>query len=274
MNELEQRMARQWAAFGRPMRPWPADSAVMQQQITALAAGSRVVLLGLTPEIIAARYPPRATLVAVDNSEAMVHLLWPARQAPPGAHVVLADWRALPFVPATVELVLGDGCYTLLDHPAGSRTLAREIARVLSLHGRCVLRVFTRPEHNESIERIGDDLARGAIGSVHVLKLRLLAAVHGQRGNYSVLDDAWQAWQALPALSAARGDGPGWRADEVATLASYRGLATRYHLPTVAEFTALNADCGLELVACSRQDYEHAEHCPTFVFARVERTSP
>src|SRR6185312_7779009 len=122
-----------------------------------------------------------------------------------------------------------------------------------------------RPDPPESIAEIARAMAAGEVGSVHALKLRLLAAVHGASGSGSRLDDVWQAWKTLPPspLAGARG----WTAEEVTGIESYRGMAARYFLPTLAEFRQ-SIGRYLREVECNFVGDELGERCPTFVLTR------
>ena len=74
---------------------------------------------------------------------------------------------------------------------------------------------------------------------MHALKLRLLAALHGATGAGTCLDDVWRTWQVLPPLPDALAESRGWTAEEIVGIEGYRGLETRYFLPTLAEFRAV-----------------------------------
>ena len=177
---------------------------------------------------------------------------------------MLADWCALPIPSDSIDLVAGDGCYVLMPYPEGYATLTREVRRVLRDSGRFAIRVFVRPDQGESVDDIAGALARGEIGSVHALKLRLWAALHGASGEGTRLDDVWQAWRAMPPVPAALAGRRGWTAGELVGIEAYRGLEGRYYTPTLVEIRA-----GLEPtfreVECAFGRYEAADRCPTLV---------
>jgi len=256
-----------WSHFGPPLRPSPSDTAVVQRVVASLDPGARAVVLGLTPEIIGCDWPADVRLSAVDHSPSMIRALWPPARGPAHAQVILADWCAMPIESGTVDLVVGDGCYVLFAHPHGYAALTREVRRALRPGGRFAIRVFLRPDAPESVGDIGRAVATGAVGSVHALKLRLLAALHGASGDGSRLDDVWQAWKTLPPLPAALAGVRGWTDAEITGIDSYRGMAARYFLPTLGEF---RQSVGAELreVECAFGTDELGERCPTFVLTR------
>lgn len=219
--------ARDWAFLGPPMRPAPGDVAVMQAQIDA-DQPARGLILGVTPELVACRWPGIA--VAVDHSEAMIRAMGPPR-------TVRADWLALPFRTGSMDLVVGDGCLALLDRAARARLFA-EIKRVLVPGGALALRSFVLPACPETVEDIARAVTAGEVPSVTALKMRLFAAVD-RDGSY--LPDVWAAWRTIPRPPS----GPRWTDGHVATIEVYRDRPVRYYLPPLAalvdEFAAAYA---------------------------------
>jgi SAM-dependent methyltransferase len=261
------RIARKWSHVGPPLRPSPDDIAVVQRNIARLGGAARVVVLGLTPQIIGCTWPRDVELSAVDHSPAMMRALWPPRNGPRQSRAILADWRAMPIPSGTIDLVAGDGCYIVQEYPEGFEALTQEVQRVLKRAGRFIIRVFLRPDRPESVANIARALDGGQIGSVHALKLRLLAALHGLTGLGSCLDDVWRTWQSLPPLPDELAETQGWTTDEIQGIEGYRGLETRYFLPTLAEFRAVLSSAFVE-VECNWGRHELADRCPTLVFAR------
>lgn len=258
------RLYARWSDTGPPLQPSSGDVAVLERVISHCQSPPRVVVLGLTPQIIGLDWPPETRLCAVDHSPAMMRELWPPAKGPSGAEAILADWCAMPMDAGSVDLVAGDGCYIALACPDRCAAMTREVQRVLRPGGQFVIRVFVRPENRESVAGIGARLERGAIGSVHALKLLLHAALHGASGVGTRLDDVWRAWKSLPPPPAPLASRRGWTAAEVAGIEAYQGKETRYYLPTLAEFRAMVSSHFDEL-ECSSADYELAERCPTFV---------
>jgi SAM-dependent methyltransferase len=261
------KLAARWSHFGPPLRPSPDDTAVVQRAVSGLGTAAHAVVLGLTPEIIGCDWPADVRLSAVDHSPKMIEALWPPAKGPANSEVILGDWCAMPFVPGTIDLVAGDGCYVLLAHPQGYDSLTRAVCGVLRAGGRFVIRVFLRPDRPESVADIARAFAAGAVGSVHALKLRLLAALHGASGAGSRLDDVWQAWKSMPPLPATFAGVRGWTAEEVSGIDSYRAMQARYYLPTLAEFRQSVA-AYFDENECTFGRHELGDRCPTLVLAR------
>jgi SAM-dependent methyltransferase len=260
-------IASKWSHFGPPLRPWPDDTRVVQRIAADLAPGARVIVLGLTPEIIACTWPADVELAAIDHSPSMIEALWPPEKGPANARVVLSDWQDMPMPSASVDLVAGDGCYVLQPFPQGFESLTREVSRVLRPGGRFLIRVFLRPDQSESVQDIARALARGEIGSVHAIKLRMLAALHGSSGAGTLLDDVWQAWARMPAVPDALAGRPGWTAEEIVGIDSYGGMQARYYLPTLTECRQALGSF-LREIECAWGVHELSDRCPTLVWVR------
>jgi SAM-dependent methyltransferase len=258
-----------WSLIGPPLRPASQDTAVVQHVVDGLGPAPRIVVLGLTPEIIGCAWPATTELTAIDHSAAMIRSLWRPEYVPANARALLADWRNMPFASASVDLVAGDGCYIVLSHPDGFTALTHEVGRILRAGGRFVIRVFLRPDRAESIAEIAVAVGHGRIGSVHVLKLRLLAALHATNGSGTRHVDVWNAWKTLPPPPEALVGTRGWTTGEVAGIERYRDLDSSFYLPTRDEMRAILRSAFTEL-ECVAGTYELGDRCATFVLSRNE----
>ena len=264
------RVVKNWEQLGPPLRPSPEDTAVVQLAAHGLNEGAHVAVLGLTPEIVACVWPPRTELCAIDHSAEMIAAMWRPEHAPPGARAIIADWRELPLDAESLDLVAGDGCFTMFPPDEATR-FAREISRVVRPGGRFVVRQFVRLTSPESLETIADAMRAGAIGSVHALKLRLHAALHGRHGEGTLLADIYPAWKSMPPLPEPLRGSRGWTAAEIEGVESYAERPGRFHLPTLKELRALVAPFFHEIECCTGT-YELAERCPTLVLERKKAT--
>lgn len=88
-------MLKQFDQWGSPLRPCADDVEMFKKE---LRKGDRVLLLGMTPELI------DLADLAVDNNPHAVKL--------GGSKAVLADWGDLPFE-GEFDAVIGDGCLTV-----------------------------------------------------------------------------------------------------------------------------------------------------------------
>ena len=261
---------RHWRNIGPPLAPSPEDIAAYERCAARACRGRPgldALLLGVTPQIAASRWPPATRLTAVDHSPAMIDAMWPAAGTPVGACAIRADWRAMPIDPETIDFAVGDGCNPVLAFPNDVDAVCVEIARVLRPGGLLAFRVFLRPDVAETVEDVAHALAAGRIGTVHALRWRLVAAMCPVTERGVRLGDVWDAWDGMRGLVARFGQSPGWTADEIATIDMYRNMETRFYFPTLAE---MRGALSRHLAETDRivGGYELAERCPILVFAK------
>lgn len=229
--------------------------------------GLRALLLGVTPELVVMRWPAGTRLLSVDRCMDMIRGVFPAEALSPTRRVVRGDWLRLPVADGGVDLVVGDGCHTLLESPGGYRAFGREVCRVLRPGGRFVSRLFVRPEESEPVEQVLGDLAGGRIGNFHVFKWRLAMALHDGLDRGVRVGDIWECWHGAgiePRALAAR---LGWPEEEIRTIEAYRDAGARYTYPTLGEARQALAP-HFEELACHFGDYELGERCPTLSLER------
>lgn len=76
-----QRHAGQWARIGAPLRPSPVDGAILLElsQPALVAGRPRVVVMGVTPEVVGLAWPADSEVLAFDHSAAMIASVWRRR---------------------------------------------------------------------------------------------------------------------------------------------------------------------------------------------------
>lgn len=258
--------ARQWSLIGSPLRPSAEDISLLEQALTAWSASNviaapQALLCGVTPEIACMRWPSGTRLTAVDRSQAMIEAVWPAAKAPGIA--VCGNWFALPLADKSQDLLIGDGCHSLLVGRERYAAFASELRRVAAPGSLLAIRYFLRPDCNETVGQVIDDLQKGRIGNFHAFKWRLAMAMHGTIEEGVRLGDVWDVWhQAVPQPDALAAQ-LGWSPAVVNTIQNYRGVSTCYSFPTMDEARGLTGD--FRIVAVQVPDYELGERCPTLV---------
>jgi SAM-dependent methyltransferase len=262
-------MTGRWMHVDRPLKPSPDDIAVLERFATIAAQKISqdfvTLLLGVTPEIAGCRWPESTRLTAIDSSPAMIHALWPAPGIPAASRVICADWRNMPLGSGTIDFIAGDGCNAALSFPIDVSAMLSQVARVLRPGGMFVSRVFVRPEPIETVEDIERDLASGRIGSIHVLKWRLFAALCEDPAVGVRLADVWTVWNGMRALAARYGPERGWTPPEISTIEIYRGdVETRFNFPTLAQLRAVISQHFSEQCFIVG-GYELADRCPLMV---------
>jgi len=263
-----EKLVRHWSNIGYPLQPCAEDIAVYERFAERAAregkGGLRALLLGVTPKIAASRWPEGTALTAIDNSPWVIEALWPAPGTPDGARVICADWRAMPIASGAIGFAVGDGCNSGLPFPGVLGAISGEVARVLRPGGLFLFRVFVRPDPAETVDDVACALASGRIGSVHVLKWRLVGALCRDAERGVRLGDVWAVWNDMRRLTARLGERPGWTAAEIETMDYYRHSDTRFYFPTLAQIRALMARDFADIgYVCG--GYELAHQCPILV---------
>lgn len=237
---------------------------VAAARIERLSRPPRVLLCGVTPELVTLPWPEGTRLVAIDRAMAMVELIWVGRPER-GERVVLGDWRRLPAPDHSFDLALGDGVLNTLSFPAGTRGVLDELWRVLSPGGVLATRVFVVPEPNESPKQVLLEMGRDATLGVSAFKWRVAMALQedSTRGvsAAAVLDALEGAGVDLdPGSLAAR---TGWPRGECETLEAYRGSTLRYFFPTEPELRS-EFEGRFEVEHVYRHSYPLGERCATW----------
>jgi hypothetical protein len=195
----------------------------------------------------------------------MIRRIWPA-PAEPRALAANGAWETAPVAPGTVDIALGDGCFTNLPYPDGYRRLVKNLYEALSPQGLLALRFFTRPPRPEGLPEIRADLRDGRTGSFHAFKWHLAMALHGADAGQGVrLDDVWKAWCDLRKEEAEGVSKAGWTPEVTATIENYRGAGTRFTFPALDEVRRIFSEYFHE-ESCAFGDYELADRCPIIVF--------
>lgn len=266
-----ERHARQWGRVGPPLRPSPEDLAVVDWALAEWrsAAGRTdptVVVLGVTPELCSLATGEGSRVIAVDQSRDMIGAVWPGRLRP-GDAAIRGDWRALPLREGSIDVVLADGCLSILPYPRGYEALCAELLRVLAPDGVCVARCFVQA----AVPLRPEEVLRGPAGhrtSFHAFKWRLAMALQTDPREGVLLADVWEAFDHA---AGDRGDLArrcGWSEEAVRTIDAYRGSTARYSFPPSEELTRLFSDRGFEVRGVARPSYELGDRCPTLVLTR------
>jgi SAM-dependent methyltransferase len=260
-------LAGQWDLLGSPVRPCAEDIRIVEEMLATetgllgMPAKKRTLLLGVTPEIAAARWSQEVELLAVERVRAMIDLVWPgdtdSRQA------ICADWLHVPFPDESFDLVIGDGCLTPVGFPDELSRLLASVHRRLRRDGYLMLRLFCRPDVGETPDAVIAALQSGAIGSIHAFKWRLAMAIQGIADSPDVaVDEIWQIWNAARIDARALAEARGWAPEAVGMIDLYRGSPARNNFMRFDDAMGHLRRAGFEPVATRVGNYELAERCP------------
>ncbi|MDO8788355.1 MAG: class I SAM-dependent methyltransferase [Sulfuritalea sp.] len=270
--------ARQFGLLGSPLRPCAEDVSILEEMLATetdlfgAVAKQRAWLLGVTPEIAEAHWPQEVELVAVERVPAMIDAAWPGdtdrRQA------MCGNWLHAPFPDESFDLVIGDGCLTVIDFPDGLSRLLASVHRCLRCDGYLMLRLFCRPDIAETPDVVLAALHSGGIGSFHAFKWRLAMAVQGIADAPDVAVDAvWQEWNAARIDARELAEERGWLPAQVGTIEFYRGSPARYNFMRFDDTIRHLHRAGFDLVATRTGSYELAERCPHVLLRKRQGAS-
>jgi len=139
-----------------------------------------------------------------------------------------------------MDMVVGDGCLTLLSYQRHCMAFFQEIQRVVSPEGCFIIRHFTRPEQTENIDDIFTDLLNGSIGNFHIFKWRLAMSLHGSIEEGVVVGEGWNAWNKKNIPVEQLVELYGWSEESINTINNYKNVNTVYTFPTVKEATEMS----------------------------------
>ncbi len=266
--------APQWFdLLSSPLRPSPEDIDFLKLQVLPKlqidsAETKKVVLLGVTPEIATLPWSEKTEILAIDSSDMMINTVWPREQVSRGK-AINGNWQQLPLADNSCNLVLGDGCFTLLDYPHGYKTVLQEILRVLKTNGLCVMRFFLRPEKAEDLPTIFAQLQNKSVGNFQVFKWRLAMALQKNIQSGVPVREIWQVWNQEVPFPEKLMQELAWSSELLETINIYKDSPSVYTFPTLAEVRQL---CNSDFIeeSCYFPSYELGERCPTLVFRALK----
>lgn len=249
-----------------PLSPAPSDVAFYERHV-AEANPSRALMLGATPAIVSMRWPAGIHLTATDWSEGMLQRVWPATRAPAGAGRVRADWRQLPYRDETFDVVVGDGCYSVFEHPTFIDLLNAEVARVLRPGGRFCIRSHRRPATLEPIDKLFSDLLAGRPRNLDLFRWKLATAVQGDTEKGVRLGDVWEIWHRHVPDAEQVGSQLGWTPRAIANMEAWRNSEARYVFPSL-DFLHSEGRRRFSAVESTLPDYDWGDQFPRLVLWR------
>jgi len=253
-------LRRRWSALKPPQRPHPDAVA----RLVALAGGgsSRVMLLGVTPELAAAF----DEVVAVDRSATMIRHIWPGDTI--GRRAVEADWLTLDGRLGRFPAIVGDGSLNAVAYPDQVAAVLRQARDHLERGGRLACRVYLRPERPWSWDDLAAAPADASVEGFHAFRWKLAMRLAADEGaSVAVARICAEFDRRFPDRDAFAARS-GWSRVDIDAIDSYRGSDAVYCFPTAAEIRAL-VPAGLRLVGLADSGaYELADCCPILVCVR------
>ena len=254
-----------------PWHPSREDAAFMREWTSPVlekASLRKVLVLGVTPEIVQLNWPPGAHVVAIDSSPAMIASLWHGNASVP-SHVACARWQLLPVKDAQFDAVVGDGSLNALSSLEEYGKVMGEVSRVLKSDGVFVLRCFVRPPQIETPERVLSKAMEGEFPTTAAFRMRFAFAMADADGSIGLaaLRDAFNALvpdrDALARLT-------GWPRQDIDRVDTDKDSRVRLTFPTQSQLVSLSEPV-FRVEDSARGTYTQAEHCPTFLFRPIQQ---
>lgn len=244
------------------MRPPPEAVEAYERELGLRDAD--VVLLGVTPELAGLG----ATMLAVDESAAMIAGIWPGDT--PARKAVIGDWLNLPIDPASAEAVIGDGCLSVMPSSKARLALFSAIARSLRPGARAAIRLFASPPVLESPEAVRSLALSGTISTFHELKWRV--AMIATDGDYAIpVKTIVERFNALFPDRRELSERTGWALPVIGTIDVYESSRAIYSFAPAAVLAGEAARVFDDVSIASSGSYGLAERCPLLVFGSRSR---
>lgn len=253
---------------GRP--PWSPSlqDGMFMREFAGLAlerngAEPRLLVLGVTPEVIQLDWPLAAHVVAVDSSAAMIASTWRPHKSLRSS-VVCARWQDMPVPSAAFDAVVGDGSLNALPSLDDYGPVLRQVARTLKPGGVFVLRCFVKPDDIETPEHVLAQARAGAFPTTAAFRMRFAFAVTGTDGSIGLA----HMRGVFNALVPDRDDlaaATGWPRDHIDRVDADKDSGVKLTFPTQSQFVAL-AKPFFELESSMRGTYLLSDQCPTQLF--------
>ncbi len=257
---------------GLPLRPPREATSMMYELVTPFLQKDfcrhELVLLGVTPEIVALPWPENVNFRAFDQSEEMIASVWQPNPAILSS-VEQACWQSMPVDESSVDLILGDGCTTQLPDKLAYQKLFTELARILQPNGTIVMRCFIRPPLQESLDQVVRDAFAGTINYFGSLKWRIAMALVEQQDHFSIrVSDIFDTFNDLFPDRGQLALIAGWPPEMIETIERYHQSDTCYTFPSLTQLETLLSQW-FTISEVHWGHYELSERCPVLVLRRV-----
>jgi SAM-dependent methyltransferase len=258
------RIALRWR-IAEPLAPGREDIDWFEDRTVRYGSTSnRALLLGVTAGIATMRWPAATTLVAVDWSPGMLKNVWPAEGTPDSTRVVCADWRELPVADASVNLMVGDGCYTAIGTMANAALLNAEMRRVLEPEGLVLMRCFCRSAAGLEIDYLFDELFARRIGNLDLFRWLLAMALQGACATGVPVRAIWDQWARRVPDARSLQARMGWTDDALENMERMAVATMNYSFATLDELLRVAAP-GFEIIDHDTPSYAWGELFPRIV---------
>jgi len=143
-GEWDNNIARAWKYIVPPARPALSELVIFDEYLSKFDRGSRMLILGSTPEFRDLGYLHKFSTSVVDYNEQNFHILKEQMKHPSNEKLIVGDWREMDFK-EEFDIVLGD--LSLNYVPVEDRPVVFEnIRKALARDGVSLQRMWTRKD--------------------------------------------------------------------------------------------------------------------------------
>lgn len=250
---------KQWKYIGTPLRPCESDIAVYEHYISDIAQNRMhpltVVLLGVTPELADLEWPRGTVLYAVERSPTVADALWIKRVN--GRQLCIGDWFNMPFLDGSIDLIIGDGCFTTLPSPNLYKMVNAELSRILNPGGFFIHRFFIRPACEQSLDLV----LQYAEPNFHAFKWRLAMSIQKSFLQGVAVHDIWLVFKNNRCKNDA------WLPEVASTIDAYCKSQSRYTFPSLLELEEVMCS-QFEQLRVTRSYYTLGDCCPVILYKK------
>jgi hypothetical protein len=260
-------IARGYASFRSPLVPCREDIAALERAVAlhAHADGGesrRAIMLGVTPGIALMDWPSGTRILAAEQSQAVIDALWPG-DIPGVREAVCASWFSLPVGRNSVHVVVGDGSLSTCRFPGEVRDLVLSICNLLADHGLLAFRSYLRPQVQETVDAVFDDLFGPGL-TVDRFKMRLFLAMQRSAQEGVAVVEAARILDKYNLSPRTMQEWFGWSSAAVEPFKGWKTSPAVYSFPTLDELRQVLGECFDELKV-EYPSYELGHCCPTLV---------
>ena len=256
--------ASRWKGYRAPQLPTSSDINRYDLALDALAPGANVLLLGVTPPLVALAESRQFQLTAVDGDAEMIRQVWPG-DVPGLRKAILGSWDELPVERGSFDAILGDGVLAFSTTPNTLQSRLDhwiEFLRPQSVG--VVVRTFHRPESPSAIEGV-EAVATALIQEKLDLdagRWKLAFALADERGIVSLN----RIYEAFVELGLEEWLAEGGRDLELAKFQAYRNSTLSYRFFRQPEIMRETAGRWRRTLPGTPAAYALSEWCPIHLF--------
>jgi len=253
-----------WQRVCAPLRPSSEDLKAFSSLVPKLPKQPKILVLGVTPELVAIDWPIDATLYGVDKSEPFIHGIWKANPKCQSM-AICANWFSIPFAEDSFDLIIGDGISPQLRYPDEYRQIAVVAHKLLKPGGFLALRNFLRPNEKQEENDLWASAHRNEYKNFSAFKWRLAHTLQDDPAKGIAIDTIYQSWQTHRAYWDNRKLPLPWPEADIATVEVYQGSTMRYVFLSEEETQAVYAEHFI-FQHSNYGTYELASCCPVMIY--------